>query len=450
MAIASGSGSTSNSFVHWEIVENILNGNEEIICHQDTNQYAGDSGRSACGLAALNFARCAFREARSPSPGEGEPINPLFYNAQDAILLRALISRKTVEEITSICSQWESDTHLDVEEICTIPIFDQAVRLVRTNYGRPGPAAFEGLLRPDYPYGSGLILNTSIRGTAARLSSILPVDNQLLAQTNMQWQTQMLANHSSHIFVPRDINGTSEALTQALITSSLKILALQAEIADLRSRNSALVSKQRQMDAESETKELTTRKRDWPWSSLPFSLLSVNKRYYSESSAESWLAISAGNSPIAEPSPSRQHFASLEPSTYQPSRPSTSYSIDLSQRFSSATAIHFDDIISPDYAFDKQQQNGDRIVRPKGPRAEYVLPPQRLFTCGVCFDEQPEDFITRIDTCDHQFCRDCIQGHVKSKLQERRFPVMCPSCMTSQSGAPGGSFPSHFHAVTST
>ena len=309
-------------------------------------------------------------------------------------------------------------------------------------------AIFDSHSRPDYPDGSGLILNSSILGTAERLSRILPVDNQLLAQTNMQWQTQMLANYSAHIFVPGDLNSTSEALTQALITSSLKILALQAEIADLRSRNSALVSKQRQLDVEAEIKESTTRKREWPWSGLPFSLLSVNKRYCSESSAESWLAISAGSSPIAEPSPRRQHFSS-GPSTYQPSHPSTSYSIDLSQRFSLATAIDFGDITSPDYPFDRQQHIGDRILRPKGPRAASVPPPQRLFTCGVCFDEQPEDFITRIETCDHQFCRDCIQGHVKSKLQERRFPVMCPSCMTSQSGAPGGSFPSLFHVVAS-
>ncbi|KAF7969295.1 hypothetical protein HWV62_27771 [Athelia sp. TMB] len=250
-------------------------------------------------------------------------------------------------------------------------------------------AIFDSHSRPCYPHGSGLILNSSICGTAARLSSILPVDSRLMAQINMQWQTQMLANYSAHIFVPQDLNSTSEALTQALVTSSLKVLALQVENADLRSRNSALISKQRQLDAEAETRASVTHKREWLWSFLPSSLLGVNKQYYPESSTESWSATSPGGLSVAEPSPSRQHVASPGPSTYQRSRLAT------------------------------------------------VPPPQRMFTCGVCFEKQPEDFIARIDTCNHQFCRDCIQGHVNSKLQERRFPVMCPSCMMSKSGEPG-------------
>lgn len=52
-----------------------------------------------------------------------------------------------MQEITSICSEWDSDTHLDVENIYGIPIFDRALRLVRTNYGSPGLDEFEGLIR---------------------------------------------------------------------------------------------------------------------------------------------------------------------------------------------------------------------------------------------------------------------------------------------------------------
>jgi hypothetical protein len=45
------------------IVQSVLDGTEEIICHWGTNQY-GDRGTgvSACGLAALNFARVIFEK----------------------------------------------------------------------------------------------------------------------------------------------------------------------------------------------------------------------------------------------------------------------------------------------------------------------------------------------------------------------------------------------------
>ena len=50
------------------IVRSVLGGTEEIVCHDGTQQY-GDSGRgitgtSACGLAALNFARVIFQKER--------------------------------------------------------------------------------------------------------------------------------------------------------------------------------------------------------------------------------------------------------------------------------------------------------------------------------------------------------------------------------------------------
>jgi hypothetical protein len=67
------------------IVRNVLDGSEEIVCHQGTHQYGnrGISGVSACGLAALNFARVIFQKRRE--------------SREDEDFFRAAIARETVQ-----------------------------------------------------------------------------------------------------------------------------------------------------------------------------------------------------------------------------------------------------------------------------------------------------------------------------------------------------------------
>lgn len=99
--MASGSSSSSNPFLPWSIPRRVLYGTEEVICHQNTNQYAGASGISACGLAALNFARIAFREARSLCVDKEDQTDALIEHARDEVFLSELISRKIVEVVLS-------------------------------------------------------------------------------------------------------------------------------------------------------------------------------------------------------------------------------------------------------------------------------------------------------------------------------------------------------------
>jgi len=72
------------------VIRNILDGTEEIVCHRGTHQYSdgGIFGVSACGLAALNFARVIFEKERECGrDSEG--------------LLQAIIAKETVQ--VSIC-----------------------------------------------------------------------------------------------------------------------------------------------------------------------------------------------------------------------------------------------------------------------------------------------------------------------------------------------------------
>jgi len=62
---------------------------------------------------------------------------------------------------------------------------------------------------------------------------------------------------------------------------------------------------------------------------------------------------------------------------------------------------------------------------------------QRLFQCGICMEEMPEDSIARPDSCGHPFCRECLRGHVASRLDEHRFPILCPTCTANKGKGKG-------------
>ena len=70
------------------IIRSVLGGTEEIVCHRGTHQYGDSSGGvtgvSACGLAALNFARVIFEKERESR------------SRQDEDFIQAVITRETV------------------------------------------------------------------------------------------------------------------------------------------------------------------------------------------------------------------------------------------------------------------------------------------------------------------------------------------------------------------
>ena len=59
------------------------------------------------------------------------------------------------------------------------------------------------------------------------------------------------------------------------------------------------------------------------------------------------------------------------------------------------------------------------------------------FSCAICLDEHPMDNSVDLD-CYHEICRDCTRRHVCAKIEEHRFPVLCPVCMMEQNDQPAG------------
>jgi hypothetical protein len=95
------------------IVQRVMDGTEEIVCHRGTQQYGnqGITGVSACGLAALNFARVVFEKEQE--------------SGRDEHFLQAVVAKETVhvrdssfyfgssnkrplglQHITDICAGW--------------------------------------------------------------------------------------------------------------------------------------------------------------------------------------------------------------------------------------------------------------------------------------------------------------------------------------------------------
>ncbi|TFY74325.1 hypothetical protein EWM64_g9687, partial [Hericium alpestre] len=264
------------------LVREAVKGSEKIVSFAGTSQYGLQGlGTSACGLAALNFARVVFAKAQEGIRGEE--------------LLRAILTKETAEEIVAICSAWSDNLHLEVDDICRIPLFDKTLKHRGTKYGRPDLAQFHRLLgdlkairgpvvlvitrppeiiaclkiptannndvfvifdshpRPEYPKGAGFIVNASVDTAAARLVKLLPVID--FPDRDLQWQAQLLANYSGHVFVPSGLVLNASGMTRIVMESSLALLSTRSQIAELTFQHSNLVSENKRLEEEMEQME---------------------------------------------------------------------------------------------------------------------------------------------------------------------------------------------------
>lgn len=93
-----------------------------------------------------------------------------------------------------------------------------------------------------------------------------------------------------------------------------------------------------------------------------------------------------------------------------------------------------------------QRKFDDENSRLRSEREALANTQLSTFTCAVCTDELSEEYVARIPGCGHGFCRECLRMYVISKLEEHRFPILCPSCVADNTGKEPGSksFVLHF------
>ena len=105
------------------------------------------------------------------------------------------------------------------------------------------------------------------------------------------------------------------------------------------------------------------------------------------------------------------------------------------QRAELATASDRDDSILYAMRLQHEFDNEDHALSAQ--RTELAKSAQRLFECGVCLEEMPYDSVASPDPCGHTFCRECLRGYVTARLDERKFPILCPTCTANKGKGKG-------------
>ena len=284
---------------------------------------------------------------------------------------------------------------------------------------------FDSYPRPSYPNGFGTIASTSTEGTARRLTELF----RTVDLTDSF--PQSLANYSGHVFVSHSVKTSTPTSSQAVLESSLAQLSTQAEVPLLRSQDESLKSKHQ--SSESENKEVAPNRRKKR-------LIRRQKQLESSSGPHEHF-----DQPLATPG----HFSS---STRHSSRPSVSTStltvvllglILHSSAQSPSRALppippsdtDRDGSVLRATSMQHESKNEDSALSAQ--RTEPAKSTRRLFVCGICLEEMPDESIVRPEPCGHTFCRDCLRGHVITRLNERRFPILCPTCTATKGKGKG-------------
>ncbi|PBK99567.1 hypothetical protein ARMGADRAFT_1008100 [Armillaria gallica] len=407
-----------------DFLAQVIKDKEKLVVHPGTSQYT-IGGVSACGLASLNFARLVLDKER-----EG---------IQGAALLADIASVQAVEDIVSICSQWRNNLHLEVETIFAAPLFQTSMKLTNCIYGSPSVGRFEEMLgdlefasdntsvavitrppeiiacakvptpeqniyvifdthpRPTHPDGSGITFLATVESAAKRLSDILSVDTRLLSESGLQWQAQLLANFSAHVFILNDKWSTDPTdLKQALLESSVTILTLQAQLSDLESRNQSLTSTTDRLEEEIDELQETCE-----------NLKKRQSQSHSRSIATTYVAATKWPAAPSRSSSSQQRTSGKK-----------SKGKERAQEHS----------IGLEYALNLQREYEEEDRQLEQERDSLSATAQALFDCAICLDTFPMDSAARVVECNHVTCRNCLRQHLLTTLHDHRFPVFCPTC----------------------
>ncbi len=277
--------------------------------------------------------------------------------------------------------------------------------------------------RPTHPDGSGITFLATVESAAKRLSDILSVDTRLLSESGLQWQAQLLANFSAHVFILNDKWSTDPAdLKQALLESSVTILTLQAQLSDLESRNQSLTSTTDRLEEEIDELQETCE-----------NLKKRQSQSHSRSIATTYVA-----------------------ATKWPAAPSGSSSSQqrTSGRKSKGKGRAQEHSIGLEYALNLQREFEEEDRQLEQERHSLAATAQALFDCAICLDTFPMDSAARVVECNHVTCRNCLRQHLLTTLHDHRFPVFCPTCTDGDKKSSESSFSragymkTHFYGST--
>lgn len=371
-----------------------------------------------------------------------------------------------MQNALSICREWPDGLHLEVEDVYRTPLFEASLKLMTTDYDSPSPDHIAKLLEyvvcvtfpsltvltsdtrglcalgssaailvARYPdvvaclrlrastqdvfvlfnprvnsedkQVASLTFSISLPQIARRLCDVFPLDKNHRAKAN-DWHANLLERCTGHVFVPRPASYDARAGEEALIVSSLTLLSLRAELEELTRDNGSL-----KRDKQRLQKNVVD---------LEVQLVDEKTKVERAQSSKPLVVNTTRGAPVGLP---------RGPRLAQPSRSTRERGyvsdgqdeIDPSMQFALQLQASFD-------------SENEFLLKQKH---ELVQTAQRQYHCGVCMDDFPEDDAVHIDACGHEICRDCARGHICSKIEEHRFPVLCPVCMADRKNQNPGS-----------
>ena len=319
---------------------------------------------------------------------------------------------------------------------------------------------FDSHPRPSHPHGAGLSFSTSIESTARTLSDILPpMDESIFDSSDFQWQAQLLANCSAHVYVGRHRRKDHE---EAIVQSSLAILTLRVQISELKRENETLGSDKQQLQSEVDRLRASVRQEQMrakreasSFAPVAFASRALGRSFgfishavagpsripgaYDRSADIPSTATLQSSCPSSAISTSgAQSIFADNPPPVPFKAPPTYEDLDLEDKSSTDS----DDLwMQTAYAARELQNEFDsedqRLRQEHAYLARFI---QSTFQCSICMDDLPEDDIAKVDDCVHTMCRSCLRMYISSKIQEHRYPILCPMCTISTESKvqPGG------------
>jgi hypothetical protein len=262
-------------------------------------------------------------------------------------------------------------------------------------------------------------VHPSIEATARWLTQLIPTMDS--PDSSLQWRAQPLAKYS--IFVPRGIEMSMTILWQAFLESSRAQLSMRSELADLRSQVELWKGKQQRSEGDPNQAEASSL---WQ-GTLDQEPNSSTGNYLLRRSSRPPRHVPLIRNPRNLSSSRANSNVSSSPYLYPKSiRPCGPIRRPRAPLFGYGTNIHTMRLRVEDQGHPLSPQ-----------RTGLLNSTQRLPECSICLDEMLADSIARIDSCGHVFCRECLRGHIIARLDERRFPILCPTCTATEGKGKG-------------
>lgn len=324
---------------------------------------------------------------------------------------------------------------------------------------------FDSHPRQQHPEGAAFIFNTSLEKTALYLADLLPYDPRLFEESNsdegrdsedLQWQAQLLGNVSGHFFECCDVDmKMSPDAMNAMFEANFGLLQHRLQEKETKARIAALtqeierlsqrVEHLQHLEGQTNQKD-RARLRIRDIARVRGSPLRNVKHFAGNSGSPNASVLplvpySGGrtqknmgwsqriNLPGSFPLDSMSGYTSESPS---PPPSPTAFEKDDEEFESDYNDTERGDKDENDLVLAIRMQakfaEEDTMLRNQFQDLQRQSTTQPSFECCICMDVLATDYVARIDTCGHSFCRECLRGYVTSRLEERRYPLLCPEC----------------------